>query len=229
MTASSGSDEDGNVVQPAVRPTRRRSEAWFGGGVIVLLAVALAASQWARPRGVQRSLPAVGNRVLHNFELTERSGRTVRDTDLRGRFLVVGFVQTGCTLTCRFVGRHMVELQERVAGSDDVRLVSITVDPREDTPAALSEWARKLGADPDHWLFLTGETRTVHALIERSFLTRDPQLRGAMPGEFADTDHVAIVDRSGRIRAYVDGMRGDMATRVLEVLERLRGETYQGR
>jgi protein SCO1/2/putative membrane protein len=207
---------------PAVR--KASSDARFAALVLALFAAAIAGGFWAR-NAAKAPLPMpVGNRRLQPFEFTERGGRTVRDTDLRGRMLVVSFVYTGCNLSCRIVSARMAEIQRLTAGHDDVKLVSFTVDPASDTPAVLSEWARKYGADPERWWFLTGEQAAVHGLIGRSFLARDPALRGAMPGEFADADHLAVVDREGRVRAYFDGMRDDAPASVAAMLERLRAE-----
>ena len=46
------------------------------------------------------------------------------------------------------------------------RLVSFSVDPKWDTPAILGDYAKKWKADPERWLFLTGDDHVIHTLIE---------------------------------------------------------------
>lgn len=205
-------------------PRSAPSEARFAVVVAVLVVAAIAAGMWARGALRRPGPGAVGNRRLQPFSLTERSGKPVGDADLRGRVLVVSFVYTSCNLSCRVVSQRMADIQSRLAGKDDVQLVSLAVDPATDTPAVLGAWAAQFGADPRRWLFLTGDTAAVHALVEKSFLTRDPTLRGVMPGEFADADHIAVVDRDGRVRGYVNGMREDAPSAVVALVDRLRAE-----
>jgi len=59
-------------------------------------------------------------------------------------------------------------VQERLGKrlGPEVRLVSITVDPFHDTPAALKEYAARVGAQPG-WVFLTGSERQVGEALRR--------------------------------------------------------------
>ena len=101
--------------------------------------------------------------------LTDRTGRTVTRADFDGKFLVVNFVFTGCSLSCLAVNHRMAEIQRSVAAHDDVRLVSLTVDPDSDTPERLAKFAAQFGANTNRSLFLTGEKRVLHPLLEKKF------------------------------------------------------------
>jgi protein SCO1/2 len=202
-----------------------RADAWFGGLLLLLVVAALGGGFWAH-KALRRSPgPDPGSRRLQAFRLTERSGRTVTDTELRGRWLVVSFVDTSCSLSCRIVTQSMASLQRLTQDQADVQLVSIGIDPPSDTPSVLREFAGKFGADANRWLFLTGETAAVYELISGSFLTQEPELIGAMPGGFADADHIVLVDRQGKVRSYINGVKPDSAARVLAELKRLQAET----
>jgi len=63
----------------------------------------------------------------------------------------------------------MARLQEELKTERDFRLVSITVDPEQDTPETLSEYATRFGADRERWLFLTGEKRAIYSLAVGGF------------------------------------------------------------
>ena len=157
--------------------------------------------------------------------LTDRTGRTVTRADFDGKFLVVNFVFTGCSLSCLAVNHRMAEIQRSVAAHDDVRLVSLTVDPDSDTPERLAKFAAQFGANTNRWLFLTGEKRVLHPLLEKSFLVeRDQRLLGFVPGGFAHTDRIAVMDSQGRLRAVINGLKTTAPREVLEVLAQLRAE-----
>lgn len=164
-------------------------------------------------------------RTLGDFSLTDETGRTVTRADLDGKILAVSFLFTGCALTCPEVSRRMAEIQRLTANSPDVRLVSLTVDPRSDTPPVLAQWGARYGADTNRWLLLTGQESVVRALIAGSFLatnTDDPF--NSMPGNFTGTERIAVVDQHGRARVFFDGLRDETPAAVVAEIEKLRGE-----
>ena len=167
-----------------------------------------------------------GARQLVEFNLMERDGRTVTREDLRGKFLVVNFVHTGCSISCAVVNRRMAEVQKLSAGQGDVQLLSLTVDPGTDTPAVLSKFAGQFGADAQRWWFLTGTKPSVYRVIESSFLARDTNsIYQAMPGGFLKADHIALVDREGVVRKFFPGMKSESVAGIMKALDELRRES----
>jgi protein SCO1/2 len=73
-----------------------------------------------------------------------------------GRPVVLSFIYKSCTTICPLTSMTLADLQQRLgAGRDKVHLVSISIDPEQDTPARLREYARKFGAGPE-WNHYTG-------------------------------------------------------------------------
>lgn len=162
-------------------------------------------------------------RQLIDFSLTDRTGRTVTRADLAGKFLVVDFLFTSCSLTCPVVNKHMAEIQQLTTNQPDVKLVSLTVDPRSDTVEVLAEYGLKFGADTNRWLLLTGKKNGLHQLIATSFLNQDlDDPFTYMPGNFSHTDRIAVVDAQGRVQAYFDGLGENVAAAVVAEIARLR-------
>jgi len=73
-----------------------------------------------------------------------------------GRPVLLNFVFTTCSSICPLTSRTLEEFQDKL-GSEAARihLMSISIDPEQDTPARLSEYARKFHAGPD-WQYYTG-------------------------------------------------------------------------
>jgi protein SCO1/2 len=162
-------------------------------------------------------------RQLIDFSLTDRTGRNVTRADLAGQFLIVDFLFTSCSLTCPVVNKHMAEIQQLTTNLPDVKLVSLTVDPRSDTIDVLAEYGLKFGADTNRWLLLTGEKNHLHQLIATSFLNADlDDPFTYMPGNFSHTDRIAVVDAQGRVQAYFDGLGENVAAAVVAEIARLR-------
>jgi cytochrome oxidase Cu insertion factor (SCO1/SenC/PrrC family) len=107
---------------------------------------------------------------IPDVPLIDQDGREVRFySDLvRGKRVLMNAIYTTCSGTCpaqtsifTSVQRH---LQAR-ADLKDVQLISVSLDPLNDRPAQLAEFARKYQARPG-WAFLTGTKENVKAVLE---------------------------------------------------------------
>jgi protein SCO1/2 len=79
--------------------------------------------------------------------------RALFDTD---KPVLVNFVFTSCNAICPVMTATFAQLQERLGERrGQVRLVSVSIDPEQDTPARLREYAGRFHAGAD-WHFLTG-------------------------------------------------------------------------
>jgi len=161
-------------------------------------------------------------RQLTHFHLIDRTGRPITEADLLGRFLVVNFVFTSCSLSCRAVNDRMEEIQRLVADRPDVRLVSLTVDPRTDTPSVLARFANEVHGDTNRWLFLTGEKAALYHLIETSFISSSPELQDLLPGGFASTDRIILMDPKGNVCGSFNGLKRTVAEAVAAEIEKRR-------
>lgn len=85
----------------------------------------------------------------------------------RDALLVMTFSYTLCGSICPIGNDIMAQLDDAVGkvGGRDVRLLSITIDPQNDTPAMMAEAARKFDAS-DRWLWLTGRPGDIRRLLQ---------------------------------------------------------------
>jgi protein SCO1/2 len=85
-----------------------------------------------------------------------------------GRPVVMNFIYTTCTTICPLASRTFAELQEMLGNErDTVHMVSISIDPEQDTPAVLAKYADKFGAGKQ-WRFYTG-TVAASVAAQRAF------------------------------------------------------------
>ena len=114
--------------------------------------------------------PTPAGGYFRDLVLTDQEGRTVdlyRDL-MAGRVVVVQTFFTTCRAACPRTTKVFLTLQERFASrlGRDLVLVSITVDQEHDTPAALQDYARQVGAH-EGWRFLTGSRDEVDRVLRR--------------------------------------------------------------
>jgi protein SCO1/2 len=132
---------------------------------------------------------------LPDFSLSDQKGRSVKLSDLKGHVWVADFFFTHCKGACPMMTSHMGELQEMLSPAG-LRLVSITVDPDNDTPKVLTEFAMHAGAKDDSWLFLTGDKSKIIDLSVNGFHL------GASAEPSTHSQRLVLVDRDGHIRGY---------------------------
>jgi protein SCO1/2 len=113
---------------------------------------------------------AAGDHYLANLKLVDQHGRRVDlyDDLIHGRIVVMNSFFASCTASCPIMARTFLLMQNRLGErlGKDVILISITVDPENDTPAKLEEYARRIGAKPG-WYFLTGTKEQVDAALRK--------------------------------------------------------------
>jgi protein SCO1/2 len=141
--------------------------------------------------------------------LLDENGKAHTLADWRGQVVAVTFIYTRCPVPdfCPQMDRRFGEVQRLVSGDpalrDRVRLLSITFDPDHDTPAVLAGHARKVGADPQVWSFLTGERADVTAFAARFGVSVMPGEAGAQ--EIVHNLRTSVVDAKGRLSSTFSG------------------------
>lgn len=115
-------------------------------------------------------LPAVSQQPLSppDVTLVDQDGvrhRFVSDL-IAGRIAVVSFVFTGCTTICSPVGANMGALDALLGGQigSRVSLLSVTLDPFNDTPERLAKWRGQFDDKPG-WRLLTGDPDEVDRVL----------------------------------------------------------------
>ena len=93
-----------------------------------------------------------------NFTLTDQDGRPFSLSDIYGKVVLLDFIFTRCPGPCPLLSLKFSQLQKKLEDrlGKEVMLLSVTIDPRHDTPAVLKEYATRYEANLNGWKFLTG-------------------------------------------------------------------------
>jgi len=184
---------------------------------------------WPRQGGWdERALEGLKNfGTVPDFSLMERSGKPFGLADLRDKIWIANFIYTNCKDTCPLQSAEMARLQNDLMDKTDVKLVSISVDPERDTPQALSQYAGRFKADPDRWLFLTGEKREIYRIAQEGFRLSAAPASNAGRENDASILHSArfvLVDGKAQIRGYYQSTDAEAMTRLSRDLKTLLGK-----
>jgi protein SCO1 len=160
---------------------------------------------------------SVGDAVP-DFTLTDQTGRAVRLSQFRGEPVAVTFAYTRCpdATACPMTMQKFATLNAALAKEKNGRLLAVTVDPETDTPAVLADFARRIGADPERWRFLTGDARALARVAETFGVLYYPE-----HGKIVHSQAVAVVDPDGRLAAVYYGSAWE-PEQILKDLEKAR-------
>lgn len=219
----SGIDSNSRVVHWGV----------WGGLTLVILAIGFAyvREQRANP-GSNESSPALPLPIystVGDFSLTNQLGQPVGLNSLKGKVWLADIIFTRCAGPCPLMTRRMARLQEKFAEWDEVRFVTLTTDPLHDTPEVMGRFAKKFGAKPVRWEFLTGDKKEIirMAVGGLKLITQEkPEAEQSNPEDlFIHTTIFVAVDRQGRVRGTVESIDDGWEEKAVLLVETLLKET----
>jgi protein SCO1/2 len=190
------------------------------GGLALAVALGLAARSM-RPRA---PLPVLGH--IPSFRFVDERNAPFTSESMLGHVSIVDFIFTRCMSSCPRLTATMAELQGRLGRrATSVHLVSFSVDPDNDTPAVLADYAAKANADLSRWAFVTGPADEVAKAVVLGFKVSAAKVaRGAGDYDVVHGNWLVLVDRKGNLRGYYQVEEGrDLAT-VMEAAERVERE-----
>lgn len=136
--------------------------ALVAGSAIVVVAPHAIAHDGADPHAhhhmMRDTRTSTADYPLPSVMLVRDDGRTVslkNELD-DGRPVVLTFIYTTCTSICPVISQTLSQLQGELGPDrDKVHMVSISIDPEQDTPSRLREYAARFAAGPE-WQHYTG-------------------------------------------------------------------------
>jgi protein SCO1/2 len=171
-----------------VKPIMRRGHAMISVIAAASLLAAAALANGDAPANGSAAATAADPHAHHHMAMTESVQRSeaqytapdvtlVRDDGKAvslpdelndGRPVLVNFIYTSCTTICPLTSQVFEQLQTRLGSArDSVHLVSISIDPEQDTPARLKVYARQFDAARG-WDHYTG-TLAASISVQRAF------------------------------------------------------------
>lgn len=178
-----------------------------------------------KPEMVDDSLRNIGfgHRIGH-FSLYDQNGRVVTLDDVKGKVHVAEYFFTHCQSICPVMNKQMQRVHRKFKSNDDVKIISFTVDPDNDTIQRMKWYADKHNASGNNWHFLTGEKEALYRLARTSYFVLKPaeaRNLGDAGSDFIHTNNFVLVDQELRIRGYYDGTNPKEVDKLMKDMELL--------
>lgn len=163
------------------------------------------------------------NGLMHfpAMDLVDASGRQVHlPAGGSGRVTLVDFVYTSCESVCQSLGAGFFQAQQQIQReASAVRLLSVSIDPVRDTPAALAGYGARHRADAGIWTLAAPRT------VDEGRLAR--RMLGVIAvddgfGGFTHNGALHVIDPRGRVAGIFDTADWQRALALAKQLEATR-------
>lgn len=169
---------------------------------VLLALLAMTICALADPTG---STLKIGQKVP-DFSLTDQNSKKVALSDFKGKVVLVTFLYTQCPypekcpMLAQKLGKTRDLLDQVESAKGQFQVVSITLDPKRDTPEALKKYAQGQDEDATNWTFMTGkasEVNKVASLFGVIYYTEK--------GVIDHNMRTAVIDRKGKLSKLFTG------------------------
>lgn len=102
-----------------------------------------------------------------NIELIDSRGKPITLQKYRQGTIIVNFIYTRCPTVCPLQTARLQSVLEQIGLEyrDHSQFVSISLDPENDSPEKMSQYAKSRGIDTQQWSFLTGSSDAVNRVL----------------------------------------------------------------
>lgn len=136
------------------------------------------------------------------FSFTNQDGKTISNKDYEGKVYVIEFFFTTCPTICPIMNKNLVQIQNEFKGFKDFGVASFTINPENDTPEVLKQYAEKYGITNPNWHLMTGNQAEIYKLANEGFnlyTAHDNEVAGG----FEHSGNFALIDKNGYLRSRV--------------------------
>jgi protein SCO1 len=185
------------------RVSRRTAAGAVGAAAVIGILVGLGAhslsasgSARARANLQGQAVWPSGSRAAPDFSLRDSKGRRFSLAAMRGRPLVLTFMDSHCHQECPLEGRALAAAFRMVPRAERPLVVAVSVNPWEDTPASAAAAIRRFGLAGFQWRWLLGSKAELEAVWRKYRI----EVR-RRSGDVEHSDALYLIDSGGFERA----------------------------
>lgn len=176
----------------------------------VLMFCGLAVSAFpaeAATSDLDKSEKSVGS-IIRNYRLLDQDGRYHPFSEYRGKTVLLSFFYVDCPEACPLINQGIDELLGKLRPEtvDSLKILSVSLDPENDTPARLSEYASGVAAKHKNWRFNVVDRDTLGLMSRDLGYPIEKNDSG-----IAHMNRITLIGPKGRVVKHFYGSKFDPA------------------
>jgi protein SCO1/2 len=144
----------------------------------------------------------VKGHTIPEFSFINQNNDSITNADYNGSIYVANFFFTNCPTICPIMTNKMKYVQDKLSVYPNIKFLSHTVDPQNDSPEKLLEYANSMQSDLSNWNFVTGEKKEIYKIAASYFVNVSKD--ELAPGGFLHSEYFLLIDKKGQVRSGID-------------------------
>ena len=149
---------------------------------------------------------------IPGFEFVNQHGKKVNNKNYKNKMWIAEFFFTSCPTICPIMNNQLKRLHKKLGReiNQEIQFLSFSIDPKNDTPAALLSYQKSHRLNYTNWDFLCGNEEETHQLGIQNFLTfagKDDESAGG----YAHSGSFTLVDKDGYVRGVYSVTNFDLS------------------
>lgn len=143
--------------------------------------------------------------TIDSFTFLNQDSILITQSVFDNKIHVANFIFTTCGSICPVMTNNLKIIGDQFILDTSVVLLSYSVTPWIDKPYVLKNYKQKNSITNSNWHFLTGDRSRIYKLARQSYFAEENIGFSKDSSEFLHTEHVMLVDKTGRIRGVYNG------------------------
>ncbi len=153
---------------------------------------------------VHPSLVGKTEHSIPNFTFINQDSLTITQKTVEGKIYVVDFFFTSCPSICIDLTNNLKLVQEAFKDSDDVFILSHSVDPKYDTVSRLKKYGEIHNINSKRWFLLRGTIEQITEMAQLGYFAI-AEFKNHTEYELIHTENIILVDQNRQIRGIYNG------------------------
>lgn len=161
---------------------------------------------------------------VSDFKFINQEGKVVTQKTFADCIYVSDYIFTTCPGICKEMSREMKKVYQKFINNSQVKILSHTSKPEEDSVSVLLSYAKSLGVTQhDKWMFVTGNIDSLYKMALKNYLIVD-ETESEIGNTFVHTERMALIDKNKHIRGFYDGTKPAETEKLIKDIEKLLSE-----
>ncbi|WP_316769245.1 SCO family protein [Pedobacter frigiditerrae] len=151
-----------------------------------------------------KQIPDTVYHVIEDFKLVNQKADTLTWDNYKGKIVLLNLFYTNGASGVEFANKAMATFASVYEKNTMVHFIGLSIDSQYDTPTVLSEYAKRISANPGKWDLLTGDSAQVNNLIKNGLLLDALKVVESGKAKFTFSNMFVLLDSQHRIRGYYE-------------------------